>query len=167
MKHSVNYRWHFIEDLPNNHELLQDAELRSLMGIWEEQRTELQSLDAVKEFNERLLRRWAIETGIIERIYTLDRGITQLLVERGLEASLIPHHATDKDPELVIQIIRDQYSAVEGLFAFVASRRPLSTSYIKELHAALTASQRTVEAKDASGNSIEVPLHRGGRSGRC
>jgi Fic family protein len=153
--------WYPLEDLPENGGNLQQAELRSLTSIWEEQRNELQKLSAVREFNERLLRRWAIETGIIERIYSLDRGVTQLLVEHGLNASLIPHHATDKDPEYVIRIIQDQYAAVEGIFDFVASRRDLSTSYIKELHALLTASQRTTEAVDQFGNLIAVELIRG------
>jgi hypothetical protein len=156
-----SFRWSPLEDLPSDHRELEQTELRSLAGIWEEQRSELQTLDAIKEFNERLLRRWAIETGIIERVYTLDRGVTQLLVERGLDASFIPNHATDKNPELVIQIIRDQHAAVEGLFDFVASRRPLSTSYIKELHSLLTSSQRTTEAVDQFGHRFEVELDHG------
>lgn len=158
---TFSFKWVPLEDLPDDHRDLEQAELRSLTSIWQEQRSELQNLDAIKEFNERLLRRWAIETGIIERVYTLDRGITQLLVERGLDASLIPNHATDKNPDLVIQIIRDQHSAVEGLFDFVASRRDLSTSYIKELHSLLTASQRTTEAMDQFGRRFEADLDHG------
>ena len=71
-------------------------------------------------------REWAIETGIIERLYDVDRGITRVLIEQGLDASLIPHGATDKPADRVIAIIRDQYQAVEGLLDFVGSRRPLS-----------------------------------------
>ncbi len=43
----------------------------------------------VDEFNERLKREWAIETGIIERLYTLDRGTTQQLIKH---ANLRVHH---------------------------------------------------------------------------
>jgi len=161
MHTTPRHQWQEIEDLPADFDDLSQPELLTLGSIWEEQRAELQARDAVQEFNEKLLRRWAIETGIIERVYTLDRGVTQLLVEHGLQANLIPHHATDRDPEVVIQIIRDQYAAVEGLFDFVAARRELSTSYIKELHALLTSSQATTEAVNPLGQTVQVPLDKG------
>jgi len=158
---SIGYEWQRIEDVPANHSQLASAELKALIGVWQEQRDELTAQDVIKDFNERLLRRWAIETGIIERVYTLDRGITELLIERGLDANLIPHGSTDQDPEYVISVIRDQHKAVEGLFDFVAARRALSTSYIKELHAVLTASQKSTDAIDQFGNRVQVPLRHG------
>ena len=156
-----SYRWKPIEDLPQDHRCLSESELGWLAGVWLDQKEDLQSHTGMQQFNQRLLRRWAIETGIIERIYTLERGVAQMLVERGLEAALIPHGATDMNPELVIRIIRDQYNAVDGLFDFVAARRSLSTAYIKELQAVLTANQETTEAVDTFGNRVEVTLIRG------
>jgi len=158
---TTSYEWSRIQDLPSEPATLEYSELRQLSGIWEEQREELHEIDAVEQFNQRLLRRWAIETGIIERLYSLDKGITQLLVERGLDASFIPHSATDKSPEKVMQLIRDQHDAAEGLFTFVSDKRELSTSYIKELHAALTKHQDTTEAVDPTGKLIEVTLIKG------
>jgi len=32
-----------------------------------------------------------IETGIIERLYTWDRGVTEILIEQGIDATLIAH----------------------------------------------------------------------------
>jgi Fic family protein len=83
------------------------------------------------------------------------------LIEQGIDASLIPHEATDKDPELVAQIIRDQQDAVEGLFAFVKGNRELTTSYVKELHAQLTRHQQTTTGIDQFGRLQEVELLHG------
>jgi len=157
----VSYEWRPIEDLPPDPTELSNSELGVLREIWLEQKDGLQSSAAVEEFNRRLRREWAIETGIIERVYTLDREITQVLIEQGIEASLIPSSATDKDPELVVRMIRDHEEAVEGIFQFVKRERPLSTSYIKELHALLTRHQESSTAVDTLGRMVTVSLLKG------
>lgn len=157
----VSYNWKPLEDLPPNYQDLASSELRSLSSVWLEQRELLSQGDALREFLEKLQRQWAIETGIIERVYNLDRGITLVLIERGIDASLIPRDATDKDPELVAQIIRDHKEAIEGLFAFVKGDRALSVSYIKELHAVLTRHQDTTLAVNTLGRQVQAPLLRG------
>ena len=79
-------------------------------------------------FNARLAREWAIETGVIENIYQIDKGVTVVLIEKGIEASLIPYGASDRPAEEVVRIIRDHQDALDGLFAFVKQERRLSTS---------------------------------------
>lgn len=154
-------KWEPISDLPEDGERLKLDELRPLAELWEEKRADLEQLDGMKSFRERLIRSWAIETGVIERVYDLDRGTTELLIERGLDSSLIDRQATDKEPELVAQILRDQRDAIEGVFDFVKGDRELSTSYVKELHATLTRSQAKVEAIDDLGRPVLVDLLRG------
>jgi Fic family protein len=158
---TVVHQWRPIEDLTVKDLSSASAELPPLAEVWKEQRAELADDRAVEQFNERLQREWAIETGVIERIYSLDRGITRLLIERGIDADLIPHGATDKDPELVAAIIRDQESAVEWLFDAVATPNPLTTSFVKQLHALMTAHQETVLGLDQFGKEVEVPLRKG------
>src|SRR5438128_6475966 len=126
------HKWEFITDLPENWEEMRSTELESLALIWKEQSTTLSKRDALKQFKDRLRREWAIETGIIENLYSIDRGITELLIEKGIEGSLIPRDATDRPVEQIVPILKDQEHALEGVFDFVASRRELSTSYIKE-----------------------------------
>lgn len=58
----------------------------------------------------------------------------------------------------MLTLLRDQKNALEGVFDFVAQRRRLSTSYIKELHAALVRSQSHTEAVDSHGQAFEAPL---------
>lgn len=157
----AGYEWRPIEDLPEGWEDLCAHDLSSLSEIWIEELEKLQESSALKQFNTRLMRQWAIETGIIESLYTIDRGITEILIEKGIEASLIPHGTTDRPVEEILPIIRDQESVVEGLFDFVANKRQLSTSYVKEVHQALTAHQDTAEAVDSLGHRTQVSLIRG------
>ena len=116
------YVWKPIEDLPPNWIELASTELESLAGIWKSQAKKLQQSDALKNFNEQLSREWAIETGIIENLYSIDRGTTQLLIEKGIETTLIPYGTTDKPAENIIPFLIAQQDALEALFNFVASK---------------------------------------------
>lgn len=156
----IAHQWSPIAELSGFDHELDRAELISLSGVWDDVKSELPA-DQIDDFNERLKREWAIETGLIERVYTFDAGITQLLIEQGIDASLIPHDATDKAPLLVAGIIADQAQAVDFLFDFVGQQRSLSTSYIKELHALMTRKQATASGIDQFGRPVEVPLTHG------
>ncbi len=157
----ADYKWKPIEDLPEDWTKLASSELAGLASVWREHYETIKDSKALKHFNERLRREWAIETGIIENLYYIDRGVTLTLIEKGIEASLIPHGSTDRPAELIVPILKDQEEVVTGLFDFVGQQRQLSTSYIKQLHQALTQHQRTTAAKDSFGQMIEVELLRG------
>ncbi len=117
-------QWQLIEDLPADWVDLASPELASLAPIWNERAAKLNQIGVLDEFNAKLRREWAIETGIIENVYSIDVGITVLLIEKGIEASLIPHGVTDKPPEEIVAILEDHEGALEGIFEFVANRRP-------------------------------------------
>ena len=154
--------WQPIEDLEPDCKKLASDELPPLVTVWEEQAERLRNSGEFKTFMEKLCREIAIETGIIERLYTLDRGITRLLIEQGINEALIPHGMTDRPVKQVVSLIRDQQTAVEGLFDFVGGQRSLSTFYIKQLHQLLTQSQENTEALiPETRQIINVPLIRG------
>jgi len=153
--------WKSIEDYDGDFAKLSSQELRGLESVWFEQKEAIEARGVFQEFLKRLQRRWAIETGIIERVYSLDRGITEVLIEQGINSSLIPTNSTDRNPELVAQIIIDHTRAIEAIFDFVKGTRTLSTSYIKELHSLFTQHQDTTTARDSLGKLIEVKLIRG------
>jgi len=155
------YRWQAIKDLPEDWQELAIPELSSLARVWEEQHVRLKESQAVVEFNEHLRREWSIETGILERLYTIDRGITQLLIEQGIVAALIPHGATDRPVEEVIHILTDHREALDGLFDFVSGRQPLTTSYIRQLHQVITRHQEFVDGTDQFGNPVRTAFLRG------
>ena len=153
--------WKQIEDLPESWIELASTELESLAAIWKSQAKKLQDSSAVLKFNEQLSREWAIETGIIENLYSIDRGTTQLLIEKGIETALIAHGSTDKPAERIVLVLIDQQEALEGLFSFIAQKRELSLFYIRELHQVFTRHQETVDAVDAFGQKVQVPLLHG------
>lgn len=160
LEQPMHREWQHVTDYEVPPAGLEDEELRALSGVWIEQKATLHESAGSAEFMERLKREWAIETGLIERLYTLDRGITQLLIERGIDAALIPHRAAN-NPDQVAAMILDQRDAVESIFAFVQGERTISTSYIKELHSLFTRNQPYAEGRDQFGNKSQVPLLRG------
>ncbi|KKD35214.1 filamentation induced by cAMP protein fic [Limnoraphis robusta CS-951] len=154
--------WQPIEDLPSTWKNLASSELPPLVTVWNEQADRLRQSGEFQAFSEKLRREIAIETGIIERLYTIDRGITRLLIEQGINEALIPHGATDRPVKQVVSLIKDQESAIEGLFDFVGGQRTLSTFYIKQLHQLLTQSQDSTEALDSlTGKIFPVSLIQG------
>jgi Fic family protein len=153
--------WEPITDLPQEWDSLTDGELGPLLQFWNDQRADLEQSGALAEFNKRLGREWSIETGQIEGVYDLDRGITQTLIERGIDADLIGNHPGQKPPEIIAAIIQDHADVLEGLFQFVKGDRPLSKGYIHELHAALVRHQDTTAVRDQFGNLFESHLIKG------
>lgn len=154
--------WQPIEDISHHWQNLANSELPPLVKVWNDQAQRLRTSGEFKTFMEKLRREIAIETGVIERLYTIDRGITRLLIEQGINEALIPHGATDQPVKRVVALIKDQEAAVKGLFDFVGQQRSLSTSYIKQLHQALTRNQNSTEALvPLTGQIIEVALLRG------
>ena len=156
----MSLQWNPIADYETDPTELSDTELRALSGVWIERRDVLGKSNSVSEFTERLKREWAIETGLIERLYSLDRGITELMIRHGVDAALIPHTADD-NPLHTAALIGDQQDAIESVFAFVRGDRQLSTSYIKELHSLFTRNQEFAEGRDQFGRKTQVPLVRG------
>ncbi|MGC8475520.1 MAG: Fic family protein, partial [Acetobacteraceae bacterium] len=135
--------------------------VEALGALWRERLTELRESRALAAFNEQLYRRWAIETGIIERLYAIDRGVTRLLVERGLDIALMAHGSTDRPPEEILPVLRDHRDAVDYVMDFVAGEHDLSVHFIRSLHQRLTAHQDMVEAVDPFGRAVSVPLLHG------
>jgi Fic family protein len=153
--------WEPIKDLPQDWSSLTDGELGPLLQFWNDQRADLEQSGVLKNFTQRLAREWSIETGQIEGVYDIDRGITQTLIERGIDADLIGTHPGQKPPELIAAIIQDHADVLEGLFQFVKGDRPLSKSYIHELHEALLRHQDTTMTVDQFGNLFESKLVKG------
>lgn len=156
----IHHRWAPITGLEVGDVDQANTEVPTLLSVWDEMRTELSDRQ-VQEFNERLNREWAIETGIIENLYTLDEGTTTLLIQRGIDDALIPRAGNGKSPELIAGIVRDHEEAVKWLFKFVAETKYITTSFIKQLHSFITRKQSTIEGVDQFGKSVQAPLTHG------
>jgi Fic family protein len=153
--------WEPIQDLPENWEAFVQQDLHALVRVWQVEKEHLEKTQSYQHFLEKMRRKIAIETGVIERLYTIDRGITRLLIETGIDVALIPHGKTDKPASEVVALIRDHEQAIEQIFDFVGSQRPLSLSFIKSLHQLLTRNQAFTEAIDQFGKLGQVPLLKG------
>ena len=156
-----SHLWQPISNLPEDLRPLLSPEIDSLVKTWLDHAERMREHDYYKDFLERLRRQWAIETGILERLYSISEGATKTLIEKGLDASLISHEDTDRSPREVMAMIQDQHTVIEGLYDFVSGQRPFGTSYVKELHQALTQHQPTYEAIDTLGQYVERALPRG------
>jgi Fic family protein len=150
-----------ITDIEDDPTTLSASEIPGIKAVWADQRTRLKGTRQLSDFTERLSREWAIETGVIENLYEIERGVTQTLIERGFQAEILSHGTTNRPREYVLQLLLDQKEALDGVFDFVSSKRVLSVSYIKELHSALLRSQDTTEGVDAQGRFVDIPLIKG------
>ncbi|MDX2102204.1 MAG: Fic family protein [Alphaproteobacteria bacterium] len=150
-----------ILDLDGDPSRLGASEIPGIKAVWKQQHDRLKGTRQLSDFTERLSREWAIETGVIENLYDIERGVTQTLIERGFQAELLTHGSTNRPHHYVIQLLRDQKDALDGVFDFIKQERTLSVSYIKELHAALLNSQQVTEGMDSQGRFVEIPLLKG------
>ena len=159
----MNHEWKPIEPLSERDRQIDISDLNSLRVAWQEMKTRLaeSSPSNLKEFNERLARQWSIETGILERIYDLDRGTTLVLIEHGFVAGLIERGSTNKEPEELIEILRDHRAAIDMIHDCIANKRLPTIGFINELHAIITRHQDSVEGQDQFGKRVLFPLMRG------
>lgn len=150
-----------VTDLPENWRDLVLDEMRGVRHAWQKEQERLRRDDLLEKFNTQLSREWAIETGVIENLYEIDRGVTQTMIEQGFQAAFLEHGSTNKPREWVIDMLKTQKEALEGLFIFVKQERDLSASYIKELHSVLLTHQTEVEALTPDGKHTMIPALRG------
>ncbi len=138
-------------------------EIDALQRRWTAYRQEREALrpDAYDAFLERLTRSWAIETGIIEGLYTLDRGITETLVMRGISADLIERNSTDIEPQELAILLGDHQNAVQGVYTQIRHGTPITRIAIQQIHETLTCNQPTFRAMDQFGHWFNAQLHHG------
>ncbi len=156
----VAYEWQPIEDLPADWRALCRDDLHAVHRQWLADRALVKDESKLRKFQEQLAVLWAIETGIIERLYRVDRGVTVQILEAGMEA-LGQFHAKGLLTSDARALITDQREALEMVMDLIGGTRELTASYMKELHQRLTLSQATTEAEDQFGRRMEVALFKG------
>lgn len=156
----IAHHWQPITDLPPGWADLCRPDLHEVHERWTAARSLLADPDLVQQIQERLMTVWAIETGIIERLYSVDRGVTIALAEVGLEA-MDEFRAEGRLTSEARLLIEDQRAALEMVMDLVGGQRELTSSYIRELHRGLTEHQDTRDAIDARGRRFAAPLLKG------
>jgi hypothetical protein len=157
------YRWKPIEPLSQRDRDIDLAATRSLYASWHAARTRLResSADGMRRFNEQLVRSLSIETGILERLYDLDRGTTEALIAVGFREDLVSRASTDIEPTHLIDILKAQEAGIQLLMDGISAKRELTKGLLHELHATLTRHQETTVAVDQFGKRFDVQLTHG------
>lgn len=109
---------------------------------------------------QRSLRKLAIETGILERLYEVDWGLTLTLVAEGFTRDVVERAGGNVD-DRTLATLRAQLDTLSMVLEFVHAERSLSSGFIKELHQAITRTQDTYVATDSLGRIIESQLPKG------
>lgn len=158
-----DYTWKPIEPMTDADRSIDLAAIQPLYDSWRASKRRIQQSNPsqLADFNQRLIRRLSVETGILERIYDLDRGTTEALVAHGFAEELVTRSNTNIEPALLIDILRDQESAIQLVIDCIADTRPLSKGLIHELHVILTRHQETTLAVDQFGNRLQISLRKG------
>jgi hypothetical protein len=134
----------------------------NLRPSWERKRKELyNNQEQYEEFINHLKRKQAIDTGIIERMYDLNRGVTETFIKEGFIESYLQHGDTNISQRLLMDYLQDNFHAIDFIFNFVKSDRELTVGYIKELHSLITRHQDTIDAIDSFGNLGKISLLKG------
>jgi fido (protein-threonine AMPylation protein) len=133
-----------------------------LSPSWYERREILQNNSKeYQEFMAELKREHAIETGIVERMYDLEKGITETFIKKGFVESYISHNDTNVPVPKLLAHLSDHLDAVDFVFDVVKENRDLTIGFIKELHALVTRNQEYAEGRDQFGNKTKIDLIKG------
>ena len=159
----ISHKWKPIEPIEPDNQGYDFREIDSLQRQWLNIKRQVESStpDAYKAFTDRLTRRWAIETGIIEGIYDLDRGVTETLVREGIAADYIERNSTDKEPSELVRILKDHEESIEAVNFWIEQSRPLNKTFIQSLHIQILNSQDTHIAMNQFGDRFEATLRKG------
>ena len=136
--------------------------LDEITQSWFDRREVLQANSKEFEaFLNRLKRRHAIETGIVERMYEIDKGVTETLINEGFISSLVSHGDTNIPKQTLFNHLQDHLDAVDFIFDVVKENRPLTKGFICELHQLTTRHQEFAEGRDPDGNKTKNSLIKG------
>jgi fido (protein-threonine AMPylation protein) len=153
--------WKHIDRLEDSSKLV-NGRIAALDALREEWRHQLQDISDEERVQrrQRTLRRLAIETGILERLYDIEWGLTLTLVAEGFTRDVIERAGGGLDA-VTVATLNSQRDALEMVVDFVNQHRRLSPSFVKELHHAITRTQATYTATDALGQIVERELPHG------
>ena len=163
-------RWRRVSDLPPEAEGWGFGWYRETVGRWREAQREFEDrkgdhtlLDIrLRERN----RNFAIQTGQIEGLYLLRRGVTEQLITEGFESVRGAHSVRsdlgDPDDRTLRGLLEDQQETLEAVLDLAKDGAPLSHTTIRALHGILTRHQDTaVGIHGITRERIRIPLRKG------
>lgn len=135
------------------------AAVDALQRSWQQFTNSLDEADR-HTLRRRTLRKHAVETGILERLYQIDWGVTQTLAAEGLTREAAARAGGEVSPG-VLAMLEAQLEGLDMATEYVREDRPLTSSFIKQLHAMITRAQPDYEATDQFGRVVRTELNHG------
>ena len=160
-------RWRRVADLPPEAEGWGIPAYREMVERWREARRELEDRKVSRYLLDIWLRErnraFAVETGQIEGLYLLRRGITEQLITEGFESVRGAHSVTGGLNDRTLRgLLEDQEETLEAVFDMAKGGTPLGHTTIRGLHAIVTRHQDTaVGIHGITGERIQIPLRKG------
>ena len=155
----VSQTWRPIADLPTDWAGLARPDLGELLRQWQQECQFAADPERVRQHAERLAAIWAIEAGIVGRLYSLGRDTVDALGQAGPRAverlRLAGGIADD-----TARLIANQRAAFDLASSYAHSHRPLSLPFVRELHQLLTRSQTQSDTVGPRGASLQAKTRR-------
>lgn len=156
------WRWRPLTGMPPDaHEWLA-PDYETLVAEWVNLKDRLAKDTRAAAFvGDRLAKRqreFAVETGAIERLYHLRRGVTQHLVAEGLHTAVAAHTVEGVPTETLRGLLADQEAALEVVYRDTAADADISPAMLKRWHALLVRNQETVTGMTRDGVLGQVPF---------
>lgn len=159
--------WRPVADLPPEAGGWGMPAYRDLVSEWKEARQRLEDRRADRSLMDIWLRErrraFAIETGQIEDLYLLRRGVTEQLITEGFEGVRGAHSLIGGLSDDTLRgLLEDQQETLEAVFDLAVGKQPLGHHAFKALHQILTRHQDTaVGIHGLTGQRIQIPLRKG------
>ena len=151
--------WRPLTGMPEDASRYALQDYRTLEPEWNEIQRQLKDREKPRAFVDAWLeeryRAFAIETGQIEGLYTLKRGITEQLIAEGLEGVTQSHTLEGVEDDTIRGLLLDQREALEMVFQDVTGGRPLTGFMVRSWHGLITRHQKTVTGIARVGNQIQ------------
>lgn len=104
------------------------------------------------------LRAAALETGLIEGLYSADRGLTMTV---ATQAAAWEQQLRDGSGDDAYALFKAQLSAYELVLDAVTNHYPVTEAWLRSLHETLTEPQDTYAVYTLDGGKVEHPMLRG------
>jgi len=150
--------WKFVE-FSDCWKTLDTSLIDDISPSWFERRKTLKdNSQEYEDFILRLKREHAIETGIVERMYDLKKGITETFIKEGFVQSFMSHGDTNVPVPKLLSHLKDHFDAVNFVFDVVNENRPLTIGFIKDLQALYAGLGQSHKAMVLQGGMKYAPI---------
>ena len=158
--------WKPLEGIPPGADNWRSRSYETLVAEWHALHRQITETTTEKRLLDSWLlekrRAFAIETGQIEGLYTLKRGVTEQLITEGLEGVRSSHTVENIHDATIKGLLRDQEEAIELVFEEIENQKPLTEITIKRWHETVTKHQRSLTGRTTRNDEtvhVELPFN--------